>query len=370
MVERFQALATRGRLHFEVWFSRRTRPDRSWHVDEEAWNFPYRYLPQLHVGGKLIGMPVPLIRGPRPDVLVGLHGEPTFLPAWTVARARGVATAVYVERTFDVWVTRRRWKEGLKRQIFPRLDGVLSPGRDGDRFAETYGAPGGRVHRIAGFSSFPHFAAGARAGREKRVQLRAELGLRGVTFLYVGRLLPSKGLDVLLDAFAVLHERLGEGVELLVVGDGPEAPTLRQRSHEQQVSTVKFLGFWQREDLPALYAAADVFVFPTLGDAYGQVVEEAMSCSLPVVSTSAAGEIDDRIEDGVTGYLVPPGDSAALLDRMALLAGDGERRARIGEAAFKKVSRLTPDVWAAQFEDAIHRIAMDRGRERSSGRVR
>lgn len=360
MVERFAALARRNNITFEVWFSRRTRPDRMWRIDEAAWTFPYRYLPQMRIGREPVGVPTPILREVTPDVLVGLHGEPAFLLGWSSARMRGAATAVYVERTFDIWVKRRRWKETLKRHIFPRLDAILSPGCDGDAFAGRYGAPPHRIHRLAGFSSFPHFSAGAALSRHKRERLRDELGLRGVTFLYVGRLLPSKGLNYLVDAFGILRERTGVDVNLVIVGDGPEEGRLRERCFREKLANVEFLGFWQREDLPSLYAAADVFVFPTLGDAYGQVVEEAMSCSLPVVATTTVGEIAERIDDSVNGYIVPSADSAALLARMAVLADDPNERARMGAEAFKKVSGLTPDSWAAQFEGAISQIASAR----------
>ena len=75
---------------------------------------------------------------------------------------------------------------------------------------------------------------------------------------------------------------------------------------ERGIRNVIFAGFFQKAELPRLYAAADVFVFPTLGDPYGLVVDEAMACSLPIISTSAAGEIRDRVESGVNGFVVPP----------------------------------------------------------------
>lgn len=95
---------------------------------------------------------------------------------------------------------------------------------------------------------------------------------------------------------------------------------------------------------------------PTLGDPYGLVVDEGMACSLPVNSTSAAGEIGDRIEDGVNGYIVPPEHTAALLERMELLALDPDLRARMGETSARKIAGHTPERWAEDFELAVERI--------------
>jgi glycosyltransferase involved in cell wall biosynthesis len=177
-----------------------------------------------------------------------------------------------------------------------------------------------------------------------------------VTFVYVGRLWSGKGLSYLVDAFAVLQRRSAGEVSLLVAGDGPDEEALRARCRKEGLKNVVFAGFFQREQLPFLYAAADVFVFPTLGDPFGQVVEEAMSCGLPIISSSAAGEIEDRVEEGVNGFIVPSMNSAALFDRMELLVSDPDLRRRMGEASLRKATAYTPDLWLERFEHAVEQI--------------
>jgi glycosyltransferase involved in cell wall biosynthesis len=356
MVEKFNAIERAGRLRFEAWFSARTEADRSWKVEEEAWQFRYRYLGGVVLGRHRFAAPLPLVQGEAPDLLVTLHAEPAFLAGWALARARGTRTVVWIEPTFDTWVTRRRWKEGLKRQIFPRLDGVMTTGPDGNAFASRYGTAEQRIFYLPYFSSFPRFGPACRAARESRDQRRESIGLKGVTFVYVGRLWSGKGLNYLVDAFAVLQRRSEGEVSLLVAGDGPDEEALRDRCRKEGLKNVVFAGFFQREQLPFLYAAADVFVFPTLGDPFGQVVEEAMACGLPIVSSSAAGEIEHRVEEGVNGFIVPPMNSAALFDRMELLASDPDLRRRMGEASHQKATAYTPDLWLERFEHAVEQI--------------
>jgi glycosyltransferase involved in cell wall biosynthesis len=96
-----------------------------------------------------------------------------------------------------------------------------------------------------------------------------------------------------------------------------------------------------------------VFVFPTLGDPYGLVVDEAMACSLPVISTSAAGEIEVRIDEGVNGFIVPPGDADTLANRMLSLAGDPGMATRMGEQSRMRVSERSPEFWARDFEKMV-----------------
>jgi glycosyltransferase involved in cell wall biosynthesis len=101
-------------------------------------------------------------------------------------------------------------------------------------------------------------------------------------------------------------------------------------------------------------------VFPTLGDPYGLVIEEAMASSLPVITTSSAGEIRDRVDEGVNGFIVSPENSAELLDRMELLSRRPDLRVKMGEEAKRKVATQHPDRWAEQFEEAVRRIMSPR----------
>jgi glycosyltransferase involved in cell wall biosynthesis len=361
MVERFDEIAGRGQVDLEVWFSKRTEADRSWTVDEKRWKFAYRYLPRVG-GGEYRGVafPTPLTTGRAPEVLVCLHAEPAFLLGWALARKRGTRTVLWVEPTFDAWVQRRAWKEWLKRQIFPNVDGIIVTGPEARDFAVTYGAVDKQMFYLPGFSSFPHFRSGCEEAREERDSLRETIGLIGTTFVYVGRFWAGKGLKYLLDAFAVLQRRVDDEISLLLAGDGPDESYLREFCRREHVSNVFFVGFKQRSELPALYAACDVFVFPTLGDPFGQVVEEAMSCSLPVISTERAGQIRDRLADGVEGFVVTPENSAALLDRMERLVFDPDLRTRMGEASARRVARYTPEHWARQFEDAVSHVLTSR----------
>jgi glycosyltransferase involved in cell wall biosynthesis len=93
-----------------------------------------------------------------------------------------------------------------------------------------------------------------------------------------------------------------------------------------------------------------------------------MACRLPVVASTAAGEIADRVRDGYNGFLVPPADSSRLMSSMQRLAGDGALRRRMGEASWELVAHQTPDVWAEAFEEAVERIfAMPRARHEHAG---
>lgn len=356
MVERFNALADRGLFDFEAWFNDRIEADRSWEVNESSWRFRYRYLPTIRLFGRRQHWPLPLL-GRRPDVLVSLYAEPAFLAGWAIAKLRGAKTGFWTEVTYDRWTPRTRFREWLKCQIFPRVDAVVTVGDDGRRFAQKYGASDDHIFFAPHTIDVLHYQQGAKnTAATQRDRLRVELGLTGTTFIYVGRLWWGKGVNYLLEAFETVQRESTAPVSLLLVGDGPDEARLRQTCAERGIRNVVFAGFRQKPDLPRYYALADVFVFPTLGDPYGLVVDEAMACSLPIISTSAAGEIRDRIEEGENGYIVPPEDSAALAGAMRTLAGDAALRERMGQVSAGKIQGHTPEKWAEDFERIVQKL--------------
>ena len=355
MVERFEAVARRGALDFEAWFSEVETPERSWRVEPGSWLFAHRLARVRRVGGRLVGLPPRIPVGEWPDLVVSLYAEPPYLTGLLQSRLRGAHTALWVEVTYDSWVRRSRAKESLKRRVFGAADGILTVGQDGRAYARKYGVDDARMHYLPHTIDARRFAADSAAHAEGRDSLRQSLGVHGVTFAYVGRLWSGKGVDDLVAAFAVARRATNLDMSLLLVGDGPDEAALRARCAAEGVEGVVFAGFHQQEELPAYYAASDVFVFPTLGDPYGLVVDEAMACSLPVLSSTGAGEIRRRVTDGVTGYVYEAGDVATLARLMLDLAADPDRRRAMGARAAQRVSWQSPDAWAEQFE----RVALE-----------
>lgn len=356
VVDRFNAVADSGQLDFTAWFTTKRESDRSWDVDESTWRFPYRYLPRFKIGRQSVTIPSPLIHGTRPDVIVSLYENISYLMGFGLGRIRGVRMVFFAEKTFDAWVTRRKWKEALKRLIFSRVDAVFTTGPDGQRFCGQYGTPAERIFCLTHFNQFHLFSQDRELHKDARAQLRRTLDLKGTTFLCVGRLWRGKGISYLIDAFKELQTSVDQDVSLLFVGDGEDELSIRERCRSENIRNVVFAGFKQRGELPQYYSAGDIFIFPTLGDPYGLALDEAMASGLPVVSTSAAGEIHERIDDGVNGFIVPPADSGALYERMRSLMLNPSLRTRFSTAAVAKVAGKTPDRWARDFEAAIRGV--------------
>jgi glycosyltransferase involved in cell wall biosynthesis len=355
MVERFNAVADLDNLEFEAWFNGRIESDCSWEVVESQWRFRYRYLPTTRLLGQTQRWPVPVL-GRRADVIISLYAEPVFVGGWLLAKLRGCRTAFWCQVTMDRWVKRNWFKNGVKRLMFPHVDATLGHGEQSRRFAMQYGVPPSRALTLPHAIDVKHFREGSAAARDRREAFRRKHGLRGVTFLFVGRLWWGKGIIYFLEAFASVQRSVEQEVSVLLVGDGPEEPNLKRFVEEKSIRNVTFAGFKQKKDIVLFYAGSDVFVFPTLGDPYGLVVDEAMACSLPVISTTAAGEIRERIENGYNGFLCPPEDTAALTRAMVELVQDASLRRRMGERSFVRIRGQTPEKWANDFERVVETI--------------
>jgi glycosyltransferase involved in cell wall biosynthesis len=166
---------------------------------------------------------------------------------------------------------------------------------------------------------------------------RSTLGLSDQTplLLWVGRLDPAKGLDVLVEAAAILNRT--DAVNLAIVGDGAYRKELTGLIARHQLSErVRLLG--TRSDVAGLLKAADVFVFPSRTEGLPNALLEAMAAALPVVTTAAPG-CRDLIETGRTGLVVPVDDAAALASAVQRILKDPPFGIRLGRSAAEHVAR-------------------------------
>lgn len=172
-----------------------------------------------------------------------------------------------------------------------------------------------------------------------RAECRARLGWppEDAVALFVGRIEPLKGIDILLRAAAFLA-RCRPDLRVVVVGgdvskDGNELGRLQELTRSLNLADrVEFAGAQEQTLLPTYYSAADVCVVPSFHESFGMVAIEAMSCGTPVVA-SRVGGLQYTVRDGETGFLVPRGDPVVLADRICRLLRDPDLRARLGERA-------------------------------------
>ena len=160
---------------------------------------------------------------------------------------------------------------------------------------------------------------------------RAVRGAFGARVLFVGRLDPVKGVPLLLDAFAQVLAAHPQAV-LTIVGDGGARPAAEAQAARLGLGdAVTFAGFRSQDEVAALLSNADMLVLPSFAEGVPVVLMEAMASRIPVIASRVAG-VPELVADGVSGYLIPPGDVATLAARILQLMTNPDQAARMGAA--------------------------------------
>ena len=160
----------------------------------------------------------------------------------------------------------------------------------------------------------------------------------GKRLLFVGRLAAAKGLPILLESLVSLR-RFQPDILLTVVGDGPDRSNLEQTTAQLGLSqNVEFVGYKSQGEVRKYLQQTDIFVMSSFAEGIPVVLMEAMGAGVPVVATQIAG-VSELVEDGVNGYLVPPGDAVSLAQNIEKLLTNYKLRAAFGTAGRAKVEK-------------------------------
>ncbi len=155
-----------------------------------------------------------------------------------------------------------------------------------------------------------------------------------IRLLFVGRLAPVKGIRVLFEAVQRLSGEF-PNLRLILVGDGPDRANL-EKAAQPLGDLVQFTGYKSQAEVADLMQSSDIFVLPSFAEGVPVVLMEAMASARPVIATQVAG-VGELVEEGQSGFMVPPGDVESLMARIRILAGDAEMRARMGKHGREKV---------------------------------
>jgi glycosyltransferase involved in cell wall biosynthesis len=195
------------------------------------------------------------------------------------------------------------------------------------------------------------------SGGGARTRCREEFGVPDGSRLIgvVARLTPEKDHATLLEAFAIVSAQRSD-VVLAIVGDGPTLAEAKETARRLGIEgLVRFTG--SRLDVPDILSAFDLFAMSSKEEGLGITLIEAMAAGLPVVAT-AAGGIPEIVQDGVTGFIVPPGDSQGLADALLRGLSDDARGREMGEAGRRRaVERFSLTRMIGDYEKVYAELA-------------
>ena len=273
------------------------------------------------------------LKKPYDAIILGGYSSPTAMLAMAWLRMKKIPYYIQVDGGLVREDSPLKYR--FKKMLVSSATWWISSGRYPTGYLVHYGAKRENVYLYPFTSLWQKDIAETIPPEEEKKQLRQELGMQEEKIvLYAGRFLPEKGMDALLQAAPALDKNVG----IYFVGGEPEQKHL-QFCREKGLANVHFVGFQKKEELARYYKAADVFALPTYSDVWGLVINEAMACGLPVVTTDKCVAGLELIENGVNGYIVPVQDTDALAEKItAVLSADFRQ---MGAAALETIRPYT-----------------------------
>jgi len=306
-----------------------------------------------------------LIRGGRYDAVLIYTGYPrsSFWISYFASKLSRTAFIFGTDATTLVPMTGPKWKRHIKRVIWPLLyrlaSQVIVPSTGTRDLMRSLGIPDEQI-TLTPYSVDNDWWL-ARSREIDRVAVRQGWGVGPDTgvVLFCAKLQPWKRPQDLLQAFA--HANLGNAV-LIIAGDGPLRGAMEQEAAVLGIADrVRFLGFVNQTQLPALYTASDLMVLPSSYEAFGVVVNEAHMCGCPVVASNHVGAARDLIAPVNPALIYPCGDVPALARILRDTLQDRSRLAQLGQAARRHMETWSPRENIAGTVEAVA-IGVDRVR--------
>lgn len=284
---------------------------------DALWVHGYAYATHLLalLGARALGLPV-LLRGETHLLLDRGRG-----PALRHDQGQGMDETHHPGR-----------ERPLVRWLVRGCTACLAIGSGNAAYYRSLGVPEERIFLVPYVVDNHYFATRTAALRERRAELRRELGLppHACVLLFASKLMPRKRAADLLAAYGRLRDE-GADAALAFVGSGPSEARLRTAAAD--VQGVHFFGFRNQAELPAFFAAADIFCLPSVDEPWGLVINEAMAAGLPVVVAAEVGAAADLVRAGHNGATHRGGDVEGLTAALRPLVADEDLRTRMGRAS-------------------------------------
>ncbi len=252
----------------------------------------------------------------RPDLIVSGEFGVRSLMALAAARLCGARFVLWSEEIEETAWEKGRARTAIRNLLVRNASAFLPFGAPAARYLERWwNVPEHRMYVCA--QAVDNEAWRRKADAADRPGIRKRLGVQGRLFLAVGRLVTLKGFDRLLQAWALLPDALKSLHRLAIIGGGDEGTALERLASGLGNPGVHFAGEQPPDRVAEYYAAADAFVFPSLVDVWGLVVNEAMACGLPVLGSRYAGASQQLIDGTGAGELIDPMDAGAFSNALA-----------------------------------------------------
>lgn len=353
----FNALAARKEIDLHVIFLSKTDTSmRQWRVYEDEIQFSYEVLPswRKRVGRYNVLLNANLtssLHNAAPEVLVS--GGYNYFAAWQAmnwAKRNHVQFLLWCESTALDCRNEFFAVEWMKREFARNCDAFVVPGKSAREYVQQFACAEQRIFVARNAVDIDLFASRKEEVKLKADRLRGELALPPRYFLFAGRLVRSKGVVDLIEAYGGLPAELREQLSLVIAGEGPMRAEIESLARDIYPGYIHFAGFLQRDELANYYALAECLVMPTHSDPWGLVANEAMACGLPLICTNVAGCAADLVRGN--GILIEPRNVPQLAKAMLEVASDARLRELMSRESATLIREYSPQTCAAGLAEA------------------
>jgi len=360
----FNHLAANPEIDLKVIFASETEGLRHWRVAKEQIRFDYEVLPgwaiaRTYQNASLFFNPTiiqTLHRGRFDIVIFGGYQHPSYWMALAYCKLMGKDTILWSESTLKDFRIQSGLRNRVKKLLINVFNRYVVPGTAQRDYLLSFSRKTDAIWTAPNAVDVDFFSKWSEEYRQQKETLKTAMDIEGDVILFVGRLIDEKGLGDLLHAFEQVSQNYK--VTLLIVGSGQQEQQYREYVEQHRLPVI-FAGFQQQEDLPRYYAIADVFAFPTHTDPWGLVLNEAMSSSLPVIVSTAAGAANDLVKPGWNGYIHASGDTDGLVHAMKSLLNSPELRVEMGYNSRRMIEAYTPEKCAEGFVNMLLKLRKD-----------
>ena len=323
-----------------------------WDLWPRKYNYKYKVLPGISIKiltEELRFNPSMLkeILKSRPNIIIiGGYTSPTAWFTFAIAKLLKIHVIYWTEGIKEPQSVLGILTRPLRILFVKETDAIVVPGRLSRSYVISFGIDAEKIFIAPNAIDNDLFIELSRKYQSSKENLKSQIGLNGkVVILCVAQLIRRKGIEYLLHAYGKLEQEYND-IALVLIGSGPLELYIKDLATSLHLKFFKIIhSGLSLKELIRFYSIADIFVLPTLEDVWGFVVNEAMACGLPVVSTQASQAAIELIHSGENGYIIKAASSDQLYDVLKSLIQNSTLRKEMGEKsrriAVREVSVLT-----------------------------
>lgn len=331
--------------------------NRQWKIDFGR-GYEYKVLKGISINRKHINLGVVngvLNKENEIFIIGGLENPSMVLAACTciLSKKKYALLLDGYSRKLESLDRENKMKKEMKKCIIQKASAYLVSGKTAKDYYNYYGADGKKFFHSYLTVDVEYFYKNSIISEERKKEYKGKLELKEIVIICVARLNEKKGIKELIDAFHSLSQE-HVNVSLLLVGNEEKENKYKDYVKALGNKDIKFTGFIDYNSMPVYYAISDIFILPTKEDAWGLVINEAMACSLPIITTNCAGASYELVINNKNGIVIKDVNEFQIKESLKDLIIHKEKRILMGKESFNIINKWTYKESLSGFIDAIN----------------